>query len=220
MAAAYGLLDLAYDPDDPRVNVNGSGYYEDLLFSACRLTPLGAHIMQDNKDYVAPAKSAAPSYTLSPDSFQIHYSGNLSLATGLLDNWISKTHDGEISFDLTKVLKNTGSESSFRTSIEKFKKNVGTAIPDYWNRQFEQVLTKSSDLRRVTDFFVFKISPEATYLHQLIAKDEVLRKLIIKAERYFIIVDASNKQPFYNRLAALGYLPGLGKGYTLSASYF
>jgi len=210
MAAAYGLLDLAYDPQDPTIWFNDTVNYQDCRFSACRLTPLGAHIMQESKDYIAPATSSAPSFTLDPESLQISYTGNPLQATGLLENWTSPSGDGTLLFDLVKVLKNNSHEMSFKNSIEKFKKSVAKPLPAYWKEQFEQVLERSGNLSEVSDVMVFKISPKASELHQLIARDEILRKLIIKAEQFTIIVERSHKQAFYNRLATLGYLPGLG----------
>ena len=176
--------------------------------------------MQDSKEYVAPVKSGIPAFTLDERSFQIQYSGNPNLAAGLLDTWTYKSPEGHLSFDLAKVLKNNNSAALFKASIEKFKKSIATPLPDYWNQQFQEVLTRSADLRSVTNLLVFRISPKATALHQLIAKDEILRKLIIKAEQYTIIVDATNKQAFNNRLATLGYLPGLDKIYALEHSEF
>lgn len=207
LAASFGMLDLAYDPEDPLLELDDYLDMHEGTFSACRLTPLGEYIYQDRKDYTPPASAMPTSFELQTDSLRIKVIGNMELAGGLLKNWTTNDSPGYLRLDIEKILKACASDLDLIDQIKKLQQVLGMELPENWQLEIMELLYKSASIHPVNSALVFRLSPFDRTLHRMIAQDETLKKLVLKAEQYTILVDSHNQSAFFKRMAELGYIP-------------
>ena len=92
-----------------------------------------------------------------------------------------------------------------KKKIGNFKQHLCANPPIIWEDFFKQVLDQVQPLTRKTQWELFLLSDDKN-LVQLIAKDSVLQKLLLKAEGRHVAIDKKHVEKVRKRLASLGYL--------------
>ena len=107
-------------------------------------------------------------------------------------------------------LKDCITKTDIQKKIQKFKNNIQPNPPSIWEDFFESLLKKADPLEyKAEKYFTFRLDPENTELIRLLFSDSLLRKYIIKAEDYHILVREEHYKLVQKRLAEFGYLvPG------------
>ena len=221
-AAAFGLLDLAYDKEYPNINYYNQSLQQDVNFSACRLTSLGAYVFQqkDGDTYHVPTNVERIHFELAPDSLKITVKGNMQIAVELLKNWTAPLNHDQLVFSGQKIIHNAKTTADLIKSIHQFIKSIQIPLPDYWKLEIMALLDRSKSIQQVSNLLVFKLSPDNHLLHRLFVQDAVLKNIIQKAADYTIIVETSHLEVFTDRLADLGYLPHFSNNTALSQISF
>jgi hypothetical protein len=123
-----------------------------------------------------------------------------------LEKIANKSGEHRYKVDSTSFLKDCKNKVDIQKKIDQFQKLIEEHPPLVWTNFFSSLLEKYDPLQEVTNYHVFKIKPQNRELASLIARDEILKKIIIKAEDFHFLVNETNKSTLKTRLASFGYL--------------
>jgi len=210
MAASFGLLDLAYDwiadenSDNTQPDKQQEHFAED--FTACKITAMGLHICQGQKDYTLPTAAQPNKYKLSETDLTIEVEGDIKIASGLLSNWTEVVNATSLRIDREKILQNCHSKTELIDAFLQLNKTLGLLLPKYWKQVFMQTIQNADKIQFDNMAVVYRLDPTDKQLHRCLAQDPILKKIILKAERYSIIIERTHLQTFHKRLAKIGYM--------------
>ena len=198
--AAFGLMEIA----ENLKKKNKFSIYDKL--AAFRLTTLGEYVLGLTNTYEAPKIASAVEFVLSEDSLHLKVSGNTDMGMAMLKNYAQPTKGNLLQLNPEIFLKDCDREGDIKNKIALFKQVVQKPLPANWEKFFRNLLINSRTIKRHHNFMVVQLPNDDRALHGLIAQDVVLKKIVIKAEMFFVIIDTKNLHIFKNRLKALGYL--------------
>lgn len=202
LLAAFGLMEIAIDENVPLK----FSYYDGL--QACRLTDLGAYILGMKETYSPPESESDTKLSFDENSPVIRIEGNILLGDTMMNDYAVKVSGNRYQFSPEKFLKNCKTTQDLENKIALFKQTINQKLPGFWEDYLKQLITNSKEVHPKKNMRVFKLPPENKELHRIIAQDNDLRNLIIKAEGFHIIVEEQRSAAFINRMKALGYLIG------------
>jgi hypothetical protein len=203
MFAALGLVDIAYDenPEIERFDKDVTNPYEKLKY--VRLNDFGAYILGLKKDYVAPEQAFTNELYLSSEALVITTNEDNTTAEIILKNYMTKVSNTRYVTDYEAFLSSCLSINDIQLKINGFKEALNVPFPANWEDFFKEIITKTGSLQgRTFKTYEIKKNPE---LIRLIARDEVLKDLIIKAEDYHILIKTGNLPLVQKRLLKFGY---------------
>jgi hypothetical protein len=202
LLAAFGLMEISIDENVPLI----FSYYDGL--QACRLTNLGAYILGLKKDYTQPESDAETKLSFDENSPVIRIEGNIALGDTMMNNYAVKVSGNRYQFSPEKFLKDCKATKDLENKITLFKQTINQKLPVFWENYLQQLVINSQAIHKKNNMRIFKLPPENKELHRIIAQDNELRNLIIKAEGFHILVEEKQSAFFINRMKALGYLIG------------
>lgn len=198
-AAFFGLLVLAYAPDNPNHNLPVESKTGDCTFYACRLTSLGEYLLQDTTDYTPPKEAKPLGFALDIHNLAIKVEGKIELAENILREWTKKVpgHNHLLQLDIDAILPRCGNRRDLIETIDAFCKTVSVNqrdLPDYWKIQIMALIDRAQSIQTIAMAKVYKISRQNKELQKLTTQDPVLNKIIFKGEDYTIIVTSANEK--------------------------
>jgi hypothetical protein len=202
--AAFGLCDLKYD--DIEVNELGRSCFstwDGLRF--VRRTALGDFVCGLSNTYDASGIAKNNQLLLSTDTLLITIEGSENSIGTLLDPYAERIGPNRYKTDGRSFLKNVQNIKELNAKINLFKQIVGQELPPNWIFFFDDLQQKINPFIKPEEFEIFKIPPQNKALIQLIAHDATLKKLVVKAEGYLILVAKTNMGAFKKRLQEFGY---------------
>jgi len=101
-------------------------------------------------------------------------------------------------------LKSCATQKDIETKIGLFRRQVSAKPPRIWENFLNDILNKIDPLTPEPDLLVFRLK-EHPELIELMAMDDILKKNILKAEGYHVIISAPNLNKVKKRLEAFGY---------------
>ncbi|MEM6965684.1 MAG: hypothetical protein AAF573_13030 [Bacteroidota bacterium] len=203
--AAFGLVDVAYDtPDIEELSKTAYSYHDGLKY--VRLTSLGAHLLGRTSEYEMPSEITDTKIKLSKDSLTIISDKNDPTAAVILEPFTDKVTPNRFRTDFGIFLKSVANKEDLQAKINLFKQSVGQDLPENWNTFFKELEQKIDPIRKVSNVSIFKIPEDNPALINLIAKDDVFKKIVMKAEGYQVLVARRNLTKFKTRLQEYGYL--------------
>ncbi len=101
-------------------------------------------------------------------------------------------------------LKECASEKDVHAKIKLFKEQITDDPPLIWQDFLNAIVLKIDPLSPQPDMLMFRLS-ENQELIALMARDDVLKKYILKAEDYHIAVRSANLLKVKKRLEEFGY---------------
>ena len=200
LLAAFGLMELSIDTDAAQIY----SYYDGLR--AFRLTDLGAYLLGLKEEYSLPEISDQTKFSFDESSPIIRIEGNVILADTMLSNYAEKVSENRYQLNPGNFLKDCKTETDLKNKITLFKQTIVQHLPVFWEDYLDQLVQNCNLITRKNKFHIYELSPENKELHRLIAQDPVLRSIIIKAEKFHILIKESHKDLFSNRMKELGYL--------------
>lgn len=203
--ASFGLLELSYKKTrDNGFATTWFSEYDGL--AAVKLTALGAYVLGLRKDYQRPISISEDNLVLEKDSLIIRAEGNIELAQVQLNNFAQKVSGNRYQFSPALFLKDCKKKTDVVNKISLFKQSIGKELPPNWEAYLNKLVTNSKLIQKETKMTVFKLPPEDKELQRLIVQDDVLKKIVIKAEHFHILVDSKNEAAFRVRLKEVGIL--------------
>jgi hypothetical protein len=202
LLAAFGLMEISIDENKPLQ----FSYYDGL--QACKLTALGAYLLGITSKYTQPQNESETKLSFDGQSPIIRIEGNIMLADTMMNDYTTKVSGNRYQFSPEKFLKSCKSTKDLENKIALFKQTINQKLPDFWENYLQELISNSKEIRVKGNMRVFKLPAENKDLHRIIAQDNELRHIIIKAEGFHILVEEKQASAFINRMKALGYLIG------------
>ena len=107
----------------------------------------------------------------------------------------------------SSFLKDCRSKTDLQKKTQLFKQNISSELPPIWNNFFTDLTNRVHPLQEVKGMVVYKLKKDRT-LAELVATDEELKKYILKAENYHIVVNEKDRTKIVKRLEEFGYFVG------------
>ncbi len=206
--AAFGLVDIAYRmPHSSELMAKELGEvtpYDGLAY--VKLTQLGAYVLGMNDTFASLDYAQEGSITLGSDSLLIIAKGNLLFFDRLLAKFSTKLGLSRYKVTPGNFLADCNTTADVGVKISQFKRMVQQPLPPVWEAFFASLISQSTIFKQDTQWAVFKLPTDNPELQHLIARDPVLKTLILKAEQYHVMVAEFDLPQFKNRLKELGYL--------------
>lgn len=202
--ASFGLLEIAYkNIDTTKFGTTWFSEYDGL--EAFKLTNLGAYVLGKTKTFEAPVFEDKNKLIFDEENLIIRAEGNVSLLGNLLSSYVEKISNNRFAFRPALFLKDCKSIKQIENKIALFRGSLNIKLPQYWEDQLQLMVSNARSVSEEKDYRVFKLKEGDKNLLRVIAQDETLKKLVVKAENYFVIVSKKNAVAFKNRLMALDY---------------
>ncbi|MBF0100159.1 MAG: hypothetical protein HQK77_04545 [Desulfobacterales bacterium] len=205
LLASFGLVDIAYDYPQNTLYTVEKKYltaFDGLKY--IRLTPLGAYVFNQSDAYEVKIETTENNFYLDETRLFIYFDSPNPIKMMLLEKMAGKVTDLCYKIDYKSFLKDCKSQADIKLKIKLFKEHISNSPPPLWKKFFEDVLSKINPLEIKTAIRVYKL-PENKDLIYLIAKDELLKKYILKGEDYHILIDSADTMKVKNRLELFGY---------------
>ncbi len=204
--AAFGLLSVSYVETDTSEQFGTAWYseYDGLL--AVKLTHLGAYILGLEKTYKPAASEATGKLVFAEQALLVRIEGDTQLIDMLIGNYLEKISATRYAFNAASFLKDCHSAIDIKNKIALFKQAAGTPLPSLWNNYLQSLVSNTKAIDQLNDVIVFQLSAANKELQQLVVQDPVIKKLVLKAELFCILVLKDNLAKFKSRMKELGYL--------------
>lgn len=201
--AALGLVDIAYDnnPEEPAFKDDVTNPYQKLKY--VRLNDFGAYILGLTDSYDAPEQEFTNELYLSSEALVITTNENNPTAEIILKNYMTKVSNTRYVTDYETFLNRCSTVSDIRSKIKNFKNTLNMDFPENWEVFFTELIEKANSFQG-RSFKVFELKKDSELI-RLIARDEVLKSLVIKAENYHVLVKNKDLPTLRMRLLKFGY---------------
>jgi hypothetical protein len=203
LLAALGIVDIAYDetPEVAKFKHDTTNPYDKLKY--IRLNEFGAYLLGLNKDYTPPEIEGTNELYLSSEALVITTSEDNPMAEIILKNYMKKVSATRYMTDYEIFLSDCNSVTNIQEKINAFKKALNLTFPENWQAFFKEIIDKANRFQG-RSYKVYELEKDAELI-RLIARDEALKKLVIKAENYHILIKNSDLDIFKSRLLKFGY---------------
>jgi hypothetical protein len=201
--AALGMMDIAYDndPEVPKFKHDTPNPYDKLKY--IRLNEFGAYLLGLNKGYTPPKIEENNEFYISSEALIITVNEENTTAEIILKNYMHQVSATRYMTDYQRFLSDCNSIRDIETKIIAFKKSLNLTFPQNWEIFFKEIIDKTNRFKEAfCTVYEVENDPE---LIRLIARDEELKKWVVKAENYHILVKNSHLVLFKNRLLKFGY---------------
>jgi hypothetical protein len=206
LLAAFGVVDIAYNtPKNEHIRKKEMNYlsvFDGLQY--IRLTPLGAFILGLTKDFAFKDKKESANLVLDDKRLLITLDGKDRLKAMVLGQLADKISENCYKVTFGSFLKACDSQDDIEDKIILFRKKVSAKPPRIWEDFLSGILDKINPLIPEPGLSVFRLK-EQPELIELMARDEVLQKYILKAEGHHVLIPAKSLYKVKKRLEAFGY---------------
>lgn len=205
---SFGILDLIYDdPENPIMEGDLSQNYLTIYdgLQAVRLTPLGEYLIGRKTSYEIEIEDTESRIILDDKRLLITLQGNDVLKRLAISKIGEKVSESCFRVNNNSFLLGCSSKRDILNKIELFKSEISDDPPLLWKEFLDGILNKIDPIIHESDLMVFKLKPN-NELFSLLAQDEILKKLVLKAEGYRIVLNQKDLKKVKKRLTDFGYL--------------
>jgi len=215
--ASFGIVDIAYNfPKNELLQGKDHPYlsiFDGLQY--IRLTKLGAYILGLVKEYEVDLKEEKANIILDEKRLIIHIEGIDKLKRMILEKIAIPLSDNHYRVDYNSFLKECNTRRDIEGKIKLFKEEISSKIPEIWQEFLNEIARKIDPLIYEEKMAVYRLKKDKELI-SLVARDEVLKECILKAEDYCILIQTDNLGKVKKRLREFGYLidnPNRGRGH-------
>lgn len=207
LLASFGLVDLAYDePVNDLAQRAGRAYlspFDGLRY--VRLTPLGAYVAGQTDDYDAQIEEEHAEITLDDNRLLLTIEGQDRMKQLVIEKIAEQIGASCYRVNYQTFLRECKTTQDIEKSIELFHAHICADPPEIWQEFLQDVLAKINPLQPNSGITVYKLAQNRE-LHNLFARDSVLKKYIMKAEDFHIAIESKHLSKVKKRLEEFGYL--------------
>ncbi|MDM8526200.1 HEAT repeat domain-containing protein [Desulfococcaceae bacterium HSG8] len=204
--AGFGVLDIAYDlPENEHLREKDSKYlsiFDGLKY--IRMTKRGAYVTGLTDGYDVEIREEEATAILDENRLMITMKGRDRLKTLALEKIGKRISDNCYKVDYSSFLKECYSKQDIRQKIKMFRERISSEPPRIWREFIDKILDRTDPVNIRKTMNVYKLKPDKELI-TLVAKDEILKRYILKAENYHILVDSKNLSRVKARLEEFGY---------------
>ena len=205
--ASLGMLEIAYDyPYTLGEGIEGRDFIvpgDDIKY--IRLTSLGAFLLGKTYSYTPP-EIKEDRVTLDKDNLLMLYQGENKSLISMIESIAVNVSKNLYKVSFETVLGNCNNVKEVETQVNVFKQVLSKNPPEIWQEFFSALQQKSYQLENQNDAYSIYQLPDNPELVRLIAKDEFLRKHVVRAEYHNILVPNKHKSKIKKYLKKSGFL--------------
>jgi len=203
--ASFGMLDIAYSPpENDELRTKGRPYLSEFDgLTYIRLNALGEYVLGITNQ-VSLAAEEVSQVILDEDHLIAYLRGNDPVKKMVLDKIGLKIHEGCYRVNYQIFLQDCRSKKDIDSKINLFHDYISKEPPQIWQSFIDDIFSKKDPLEEKMDFHVFKVKDNQELI-ELIAKDDILRSLVLMAEEYYILILEQNIQKVHQRLEYFGF---------------
>jgi hypothetical protein len=205
--ASFGCMDLILDNSKHGGEFGKDWFSEYDGIKAIRLTDLGAYALGLRQAYIPSIQNSDFKIIPEPESLILRVDGDLSIADARLANYCVKIAESRYQFNAGLFLKDCRNAKEVKNKVSLFMLSLGNiSLPPFWTNYLTKLVNNSTLVAPRPSMAVYQLKADDKLLHKLIVQDEVLKKIVIKAEQYYILVEGKNEATLKNRLKEFGIL--------------
>jgi len=134
----------------------------------------------------------------------IHLDGPDRIKDMILWQFSDRITESSYKVTYDSFLKDCKTQTDIEKKISLFRNKIAEKPPSIWEDFLKDVLNKVEPLIPKPDLVVFQLKNQ-TELITLMAQDEILQKLIMKAEDYHVLIPAKYLNTVKKRLEKFGF---------------
>lgn len=204
--SSFGLLDIAYDlPENLEIQERNKGYlspFDGLRY--VRLTSLGAYVIGLDKSYKPAVHEENANVALDDKRLILTIEGQDPLKQMVLEKMADKISDTCYKVSYQSFLKECATKKDIKQKITMFTDLVSETPPPVWQDFLQDVQNKINPLVKQSKLTAFSLQ-ESKELIALFARDDVLKKHVLKAEGFHVLIEQTNIPKVKKRLEEFGY---------------
>lgn len=201
LLCSLGFLVLKYRDEDPVGETSPMPF-----IAAMRLTSLGRYVMGLDESYQARPGEIVQYFELDAERLIIRTLGDDNPYEGLLKEFANPIGARRYVVTPETFLSRCRSVSDVNSRLELFRQTVAVKLPPNWEEFLQRMSRAHRSIREVGGYSVYKIDQSESALVEALTSDSELRRLVIRAEGYRILVASDDKEAFEKRLLRYGYL--------------
>ena len=204
--AVFGIVDVAYErPENKIFHTLDNDYlspFDSLRY--VRLTPLGSYVIGITKHYETEIEEEVANIILDEKRLMITVEGHDPLKAVVIKKIAEPISETCYRVTNRTFLKECVTQHDVKQKIKLFHEHITATPPEIWQDFLESVLEKINPFIRQSNIIVYRLK-ENNELISLVARDDILKKYILKAEGYHILVESTNLPKIKKRLEEFGY---------------
>ena len=201
MLASIGIVEVTYAVVSPRAPYALSG------LRSVRLTPLGAYAMELTETYVNEVVKERIYFEAEEDSLVIRAIEENNPYEGMMSDYCRSIGARRWILTSETFLAKCSDKDDLLKKITDFRNLVGITLPAVYDDFFKRLVDNCSwSVNLDNKYALFRINPEATELLEAIVSDPEIRRIVVRAEGYFIMVPVSEIDHLSKCFARYGYI--------------
>lgn len=203
LLASWGIVEIAYQaPNSP----NTVSPFDGIEY--VRLTALGRFAFEIDSDYTPPVVvEQEKDFELSSDRLLIKFLDADSPRRAVVNQFAKAITPVLYSVDFSSFLEGCTMRNEVESKIKKFRHIVKGDLPEVWENFFTELLNRCNPLLKAgTSYVVRRINSNDKRLQEIILTDKELKKYIVRAENYIILMEQKNVDKVSHILRGYGYL--------------
>jgi len=204
--ASFGIIDIAYDfPENNEIRAKNRQYLSEFDgLKYIRLNALGEYLLGKSKTFDYDPGKLTAQVILDEDRLIAYIRGNDPVKKMVLDKIALMIHEGCYRVNYQIFLKDCRSKKDIDSKIQLFYDYISQKPPKIWQTFLDDIISKKDPLEEKMNLLVFKVKNNLELI-ELIARDEILRKLVLIAEDYHVLISEHNIKKVQLRLGEFGY---------------
>lgn len=170
---------------------------------AIKFTELGRYVFDrvDTYDFKEEEEGIA---VLEEDRLIITLIGDSPIKILFLENIGTKISLNKYKLSENSFFKKIKTKEQFYDKVNEFKEKISSNFPEIWMKFFEKIEKKVNAIKVINDCIVLKLEDDKELLN-FIVKNKEIGKLILKAEKFHILIKKENIEKFSEILKENGY---------------
>lgn len=203
LLASWGMVEIAYQSPNGSNTVSPFDGVEYV-----RLTALGRFAFGIDSEYTPPVVvESVKDFELSSDRLLIKFLDADSPRRAVFSQFAKAVTPVLYSVDFSSFLEGCTIRNEVESKIKKFRNIVKENLPEVWETFFSELLNRCDPLLKVkTSYVVRRINSNDKRLQEIILTDKELKKYIVRAENYIILMEQKNMDKVSHILRGYGYL--------------
>lgn len=203
LLASWGIVEIAYQPPNSPNTVSPFDGIEYV-----RLTALGRFAFEIDSEYTPPVVvEQKKDFELSSDRLLIKFLDADSPRRAVVSQFAKAITPVLYSVDFSSFLEGCTMRNEVESKIKKFRHIVKEDLPEVWENFFTELLNRCNPLLKAgSSYVVRRINSNDKRLQEIILTDKELKKYIVRAENYIILMEQKNVDKISQILRGYGYL--------------
>ena len=203
LLASLGIVEIAYSAVPPS---NATSIYDTLQF--LRITELGQFVIGLIGHYDETGKGGTQTdFAIDDERLLLKLNNPKSPYAFVLEKFGKSVTSSLYRVDYGTFLEGCTTADDVNKRIALFKRYFGEELPEVWTSFFKDVLLRCSPLATVgKKYMLRRIDAKDKRLQNVILTDECLKKHILRAENYILLIEQDYWNVVVERLRTYGYV--------------